>query len=310
MVQAFMDQLSHPTVPSQPDHNHSVQFWSDSDSFLSGWADSISAAVRGGNAAVCLVSKIHNRALTRRFKQRGQDLTVAIQHGRYVTLDAGGAISAVMPEGRFDQARFSEFFGSAIAKASNALDRGARVTVFGEAVDLLWLRGKRDDVILWEQSWSALAKAKAFSLSCGYAIRAFHLPKFSDYFQTICSEHAMVTLPAGLPSAARTGPRAHKRPAVRQVFEHAERLVQGKASVRYPEWQDRYRVALLETDRNTLFKQVESAEAAVLVRLHALPEGDLDERKQLMAAWSGLQMIKERKLGFSAGEIRPNKLQT
>jgi hypothetical protein len=45
---------------------------------------------------------------------------------------------------------------------------------------------------------------------------------------------------------------------------------------------------------------VETAEAAVLVRLQELPPkaGNLDERHQLMDAWSGLQMIKKWKLGF------------
>src|ERR1700692_558131 len=194
-------------APVQPDH--SVQFWSDSDSFLSGWATSISTAVEIGNAAVCVTTKIHTKALTRLFKQRGQDLTIAIEQGRYVPLDAAECISAVMPSGRFDQNRFVEFFGSAIAKALHAIEpAGSRVTVFGEAVDLLRSRGKFDDVILWERSWSALAKANLVSARCSYAVRAFSLQEENDHFQLICAEHSTVILPAGLPFSWSRGRRA------------------------------------------------------------------------------------------------------
>jgi hypothetical protein len=82
--------------------------------------------------------------------------------------------------------------------------------------------------------------------------------------------------------------------------KQAEQLLQRDRSLRYPEWQKFYRAALLETDRDALFKQVETAEAAVLVRIQELPPkaGNLAERHQLMDAWSGLQMIKKWKLGF------------
>jgi MEDS: MEthanogen/methylotroph, DcmR Sensory domain len=288
-------------APVQPDH--SVQFWSDSDSFLSGWATSISTAVEIGNAAVCVTTKIHTKALTRLFKQRGQDLTIAIEQGRYVPLDAAKCITAVMQSGRFDQNRFVEFFGSAIAKASHAIEQvGSRVTVFGEAVDLLRSRGKFDDVILWERSWSALAKAKAnlVSARCSYAARAFNLQEENDHFQLICAEHSTVILPAGLPFSWSRGRRAHLKSGFKQIVKQAEQLVQGDSKQHYSDWQNSYRAALLETDRNTLFKQVETAEAAVLVRLQELPPkaGNLDERHQLMDAWSGLQMIKKWKLGF------------
>jgi hypothetical protein len=302
VVQAlFMERSSLQSAPSVVNPDHFVQFWSDSDLLLSGWADSITRAVGVGNAAVCVVTKIHTKALTRLFKRRGQDLTIATKQGRYITLDAAGCISAVMPEGKFDRVRFFELFGSAIAKASNASGHGgSRVTVFGEAIDLLWSRGQFDDVILWERSWNALAKPKAVSLRCGYAIGAFNLQRDNDHFQLICAEHSAVTLPAGLPFPSSPGRRAHLKPGFKQIVKQAEQLVQPDSGLRYPVWQNLYKAALLETDRNALFKQVETAEAAVLRRLQESPPkaGNLDERHQLMDAWSGLQMIKKWKLGF------------
>jgi hypothetical protein len=296
-----MDQSSLQSVPSPVQPDHSLQFWSDTSLFLSGWADLIGRVVEAGNAAVCIATKIHAKALTRHFKQRGQDLTIAIEQGRYVLLDAAECISAVMPSSRFDQNRFVEFFGSTIAKASTAIERGgSRVSIFGEAVDLLLSRGKLDDVLLWERSWNALARAKAVSVRCNYAVRAFNRPKDNDHFQLICAEHSLVTLPVGLPLQSNPGRRSHLTARSKQIVKQAEQLVQRDRSLRYPEWQNFYRAALLETDRDALFKQVETAEAAVLVRIEELPPkaGNLAERHQLMDAWSGLQLIKKWKLGF------------
>ena len=126
-------------------------------------------------------------------------------------------------------------------------------------------------------------------------------PLFAKSIELICAEHSPVTLPAGLPFPSSPGRRANLKARFKETAKQAEQLVQPESSLRYPEWQNFYKAALLETDRKALFKQVETAEAAVLVRLQELPPkaGNRDERRQLMDAWSGLQMIKKWKLGFS-----------
>ncbi len=85
-----------------------------------------------------------------------------------------------------------------------------------------------------------------------------------------------------------------------QVWAQAEQVMQSEGGLRYPEWQGKYRAALLETDRGALFKRVEIAEAAILTRLEELgPETDNSgERQELRHARSGLQTIKQAKLGF------------
>jgi PAS domain S-box-containing protein len=82
--------------------------------------------------------------------------------------------------------------------------------------------------------------------------------------------------------------------------KHAEQAIQNDTRIRFPEWEGHYRAAVLERDINKLFKLVEVAEAAVLTRLEALPLAthDLDERHELMEAWSRLQTIKRVKLNF------------
>jgi len=95
-----MERSSLQSAPSEVNPDHFVQFWSDSDLLLLDGQTQSAGAVGVGNAAVCVVTKIHTKALTRLFKRRGQDLTIATKQGRYITLDAAGCISAVMPEGK------------------------------------------------------------------------------------------------------------------------------------------------------------------------------------------------------------------
>jgi hypothetical protein len=301
-----MDQLPsfRPVLPQPPGvvwPEHVVQFWSDDEAFLDRMEGSIGRAIEAGEAAIYIATRKHREGLAKRFRLRGYDLTSAITRGRYVTLDAAQTLSAVMPKGKFEAVRFSEFFGSQVVKARNGIEgKGSQVTVSGEAVSLLWARKGYDDVIRWERSLNLLAQGNAVSVCCDYSIQAFDLQRDNEYFQMICAEHSAVMLPAGLPALTPKERKPRIKPELKRVLLQAERLVQRDTRLLYPEWQSPYRAALLETDRKQLFKEVEIAEAAVLARLQLLPteSDDVAERRQLLHAWSGLQMIKKRKLGF------------
>lgn len=288
---------------ARPHVEHVVQFYADDDFLLDGLEASVNRAVEGGDAAICILTRVHAEDLAKRFEVRGRDMTIAIEEGRYVTLDAAGVMSALMPAGKFEEARFSELFSSLIVNAENALKKGGGVSVFGEAVALACSREHSDDVIRWERACTSLAETTGISVSCCYSDRTFDLPQDSHYFQKICSEHSSVIVSRGLPVVSSGELHVTAQADFRQISMQAERLMRSNRSLRYAGWEDHYRAALLETDRHKLFKRLEVAEAAVLTRLQALPSqaDELAERTQLMHAWSGLQLIKSRKLGFPAG---------
>ena len=289
---------------ARPHVEHVVQFYADDDFFLDGLEVSVSKAVESGDAAICILTKVHTEDLAKRFKVRDRDMTIAVEEGRYVTLDADGVVSALMPEGKFEEARFSGLFSRLIVNARNGLKkRGARVSVFGEAVALACSREHSDDVIRWERACASLAETTGISVRCCYSDRIFDLPQDSHYFQKICSEHSAVIVSPGLPVVSSGELHVPAQADSRQISMQAERLMRSNRSLRYAGWENHYRAVLLETDRHKLFKRLEVAEAAVLTRLQALPSqaDELAERPQLMHAWSGLQIIKRRKLGFPAG---------
>ena len=72
------------------------------------------------------------------------------------------------------------------------------------------------------------------------------------------------------------------------------------SSPRFPAWQREYDAALQEMDATRLFKCVEVAEAAVLLRLEAI-RGDSDhhaERAAIGDALKNLGLLKKTRLGF------------
>jgi hypothetical protein len=74
-------------------------------------------------------------------------------------------------------------------------------------------------------------------------------------------------------------------------------------SPRFPAWQRKYDAVLHEKDRARLFKCVEVAEAAVLLRLEAIKK-DSDhhaERDAIADALNQLELLKKNRLGFDKG---------
>jgi hypothetical protein len=85
-------------------------------------------------------------------------------------------------------------------------------------------------------------------------------------------------------------------------------LAASPSPVRFPAWQGAYEATLHAADTNALFKLVEIAEAAILVRrdLLAGSSGHRTEQRALEEALRTLWQIKETQLRFpSAGCERP-----
>ena len=68
----------------------------------------------------------------------------------------------------------------------------------------------------------------------------------------------------------------------------------------YPEWQNEFRAALLELDREKLRERVATAEATIFKRLQALSQGleHTAERQAIQDALANLRVLQREKLGF------------
>ena len=72
------------------------------------------------------------------------------------------------------------------------------------------------------------------------------------------------------------------------------------SEVRYPEWQNEYRAALLEFDKIKLFERVAAAETAIYKRLQQIAQssGHQAERQAIEDALSALSALMIERLDF------------
>jgi hypothetical protein len=70
--------------------------------------------------------------------------------------------------------------------------------------------------------------------------------------------------------------------------------------VLYPEWQNEYRAALLELDRQKLSERVTAAEAAIYKRLQTISQNSdhQAERQAIQDAMAALRLLMKERLNF------------
>ena len=76
----------------------------------------------------------------------------------------------------------------------------------------------------------------------------------------------------------------------------------------YPDWQNEFRAALIELDREKLLERVQVAETAIFNRLQALSQSPDShaERQAIDDALASLRFLKREKLGFPDWEKAAN----
>jgi CheY-like chemotaxis protein len=173
-------------------HCHEAGFYSDDRYLLDDLTEFIGAALMVGNAAIVVATESHRDSLLQRLQAYGSDIGVAIEQGRYISLDAADTLSTFMLNGLPDPVRFLKLLGSLIATAEAARGEPARVAVFGEIVHLLWAQGNAETAIQVEKLGNQLAKTYDVDILCGYSLGSVQGGMDSHIFQRICAEHSAV----------------------------------------------------------------------------------------------------------------------
>lgn len=169
---------------------HIVQFY-DSDEYL---LNTLTGFVRAGLAAhdgcIVIATKAHRAALERRLAGE-EPVRFAIAHAEdaYLALDARETLAQFMVNGTLVPQRFREVIGGAIARAGR---NGRSVRAYGEMVTLLWLDGNSTGAIQLEELWNDLRESSAFTLCCGYPMKAFEGEAYAASFAEICHRHTHV----------------------------------------------------------------------------------------------------------------------
>lgn len=172
---------------------HNVEFYVDDQGFLEDLAQFAGTALIAGRAAIMVMTGSRREDLFSRLQDRGLDMPAAVAEGRYLAVDAAGALSTVMRGGRPDPSLFLSLWDDLIRRAAKAGKIGdSRVAIFGECVDLLWSQGKVDFAIELEGLGNRLMSMYDIDILCGYSLRRLKGGMHDDNFQRICAEHSAV----------------------------------------------------------------------------------------------------------------------
>jgi DNA-binding NarL/FixJ family response regulator len=182
-----------PTQGVDTARQHVVGFYSNDQRLLDDLTQFVGAALKAGNAAIVAATESHRTRLLPRLQACGVDVDAAIEHGRYIALDAAETLSAFMVNDLPDPVRFLEFLGDLIVAATEtAKGKHPRVSVFGECVHLLWAQGNAQAAIQMEKLGNKLTKIHDVDIFCGYSVGSVEGEMDDHVFQQICAEHSAV----------------------------------------------------------------------------------------------------------------------
>jgi len=196
----------HAVWSEMGESEHFVQFYEADAFLLESLGDFTAAAVGAGEAAIVVATREHREALEARLREKGLDVTAAVECGQLVLLDGAETLSKFMVGEAPDAELFAERIGEVIARAAEGRPR---VRIYGEMVALLWAEGNYDAAISLEELWNALQAKHSFALFCAYPMHGFAGEGPGRGLTDVCTTHSRV-IPAESYSAL-DGPRERLR---------------------------------------------------------------------------------------------------
>jgi signal transduction histidine kinase len=168
---------------------HFVQFYEADAFLLNSLGEYTAAAIKAGEAAIVVATEAHRDELAARLREKGLDVTTAVEDGRLVLLDASETLSKFMAGASPDSERFAEIIGGIIALSAEGRPR---VRIYGEMVALLWAEGNYDGAIRLEELWNDLQHKHAFALFCAYPMDGFAGEGPGRGLPHVCTTHSRV----------------------------------------------------------------------------------------------------------------------
>ena len=181
------DVARHSNSPRRAPY-HAVRFYDGERSLAQITAQFFAEGFAVQHPAIVAATPSFRAALLLELSARSFDV-VELQRSRLLfLLDAKDTLSMFMVDGKPDAARFEETMCAAIEYVCEGRTE-CNVRVFGQMVDVLWRDGQQEAAIDLEMLWNQLARSRAFSLLCGYAMGNFY--KDSNVHD-ICGQHSHV----------------------------------------------------------------------------------------------------------------------
>jgi len=165
---------------------HAVCFYDDSPSLARTVARFIGEGLAANQAAVIVATASHSASIRDQLTADGVGSQGLIEQGELLIVDADELLNRFIVDDRPNAERFGETINPIVDKAAGTRKRLVRI--YGEMVDVLWHRGRKDAALSLEILWHQLIARRKCSLLCGYSSGVCH----GDGFNTICDRHSHV----------------------------------------------------------------------------------------------------------------------
>lgn len=189
--------------------SHTAHFYSDDESLVAEVGQRLAAALQAGGSAIIIAEPSRRQSFVQYLDSQEIDLVRATNQGRWISLDASGALAEFMVDGWPDEERFNKLIGGVIEHLNAAAATLARpkpvIAAYGEMVTVLWRRGKQAAAIRLEELWCELGRTLSFHLSCGWPLSLFNDARDALLVDKLCALHTHVS-PNVLSPAGPGGP--------------------------------------------------------------------------------------------------------
>ncbi len=169
-------------------HYHAVRFYESERSLAQITAEFFAEGFAEHHPALVAATPSFRAALLLELDARSRDVVEMQRSRELLLIDAKDALSTFMVDGKPNADKFNETMCAAIEHVCRGRT-DCKIRVFGQMVDVLWRDGQQQAAIDLEIMWNQLARTRAFSLLCGYAMGNFY--KDSNV-EDICGQHSHV----------------------------------------------------------------------------------------------------------------------
>jgi len=112
------------STPAKMRTQHEVAFYCDDQTLVESLTQFIGSALRVGNSAIVISTAPNRDRLLVQLQQCGLHIGAAVEHGKYMVLDAVTVLSTIVVDGHIDEFRFFALFDDLIRKAADAAREG------------------------------------------------------------------------------------------------------------------------------------------------------------------------------------------
>ena len=211
-------------------HEHAVHFYQSDEVLVEAVRSFLVAGLESGEPCIVIGTAAHCQAFSLALAAHGVDVERARASRQLTLCDAHQTLDKITAGGVLEPAAFRRE-AIAIIESVRDKERGGRVRLYGEMVDLLWQAGKRSMALELETLWNDLALEYDYSILCGYLFGNFHKATDADEFERVCRLHSHIVSKDG--GAADRGPEVVELTLLRQRAYALEHEIQQRNELQH-----------------------------------------------------------------------------